>query len=266
MSNPAPSPLSPPELDVRKRREILAWAMYDSANSAFSTLLITIVAIYLQKVVFPEGETGAVVYAWGIGISALLTAILSPITVCLPTRGRRNASGWRPRQVGGAVLCVVMAIVPLDMPWVIAGVFTLACLCYELSLGYYNAFLPEIADEATMDKVSAWGFGLGYVGGGAGAADRAGRAARRQARWGCPTAPTSCGGLAIMGVWWGVFSLPAVLVLRDKAAPRQGPARSGSWFAAPARSFAARSRTCGSTARSAGSCWASCFTTTACKR
>lgn len=221
-----PSPASPAALDSRRRREVFAWAMYDWANSAFSTLLITIVAIYLQTIVFPEhngdgseNSTGAVVYAWGIGLSALLTAILSPITGAIADARATKRLWLAATALGGAALSVVMAVLPTNLPWVIAGVFTVACLLYELSLGYYNAFLPEIADQTTIDHVSAWGFGLGYVGGGVAllaamsvliCGDPAHRAEQLRI------------GLAIMGAWWGLFSLPAVFVLRDKVAPREG--------------------------------------------
>ena len=57
--------------------EIFAWAMYDWANSAYSTLSITILFGYLTTVVFlPDDTWGPTVWAWGISLSMLLAAVL----------------------------------------------------------------------------------------------------------------------------------------------------------------------------------------------
>ncbi len=53
-----------------------------------------------------------------------------------------------------------------DHPWLFVALFLVANLNYELVQTFYNAFLPEIADDRRMSEVSAWGFGTGYVGGG----------------------------------------------------------------------------------------------------
>ena len=49
--------------------------------------------------------------------------------------------------------------------WAIVLLFVVVCLCFELSLGFYNGFLPEIASRQTINRVSAWGYALGYLGG-----------------------------------------------------------------------------------------------------
>jgi UMF1 family MFS transporter len=99
--------------------------------------------------------------------------------------------------------------------------FAFTSFFFELSYGFYNAFLPEIADEQTMDSVSAWGFGAGYVGGGVALGlqllvfslgDKIGLADDTlKLRF----------GLFLMGAWWAIFTLPAIVVLRDKATPRK---------------------------------------------
>src|SRR5687768_8513735 len=82
------------------RREIFAWAMYDWANSAYSTLSITVLALYIKNVVVAPNSLvaaalseaaarfglliepknwGATVWAWGIALSMLCAAVLSPI-------------------------------------------------------------------------------------------------------------------------------------------------------------------------------------------
>ena len=59
-----------------------------------------------------------------------------------------------------------MFFLPVEMSWTFVGLFFTTTLAFELAWGLYCAFLPEIADEKTMNRVSAYGFAMGYVGGG----------------------------------------------------------------------------------------------------
>ncbi len=201
------------------RREILAWALYDWANSAYSTLSITILVAYIQKVVFPDERIGPTVWAWGISASMFGAAILSPILGALAD-AHASKRGWlAATAIPGACCAVLLALAPPSMPWLIAGLFVLTAFFFELSLGFYNGFLPELADEQTMNRVSAWGFGLGYLGGGL-ALIVAASLLTLGPKLGLATpADQLRGGLLVMGLWWGLFSIPTLLVLRDRAPP-----------------------------------------------
>ena len=151
------------------RREILAWAMYDWANSAYSTLSITLLVAYLQKIVFLKedyGATGAVAWAWGIALSMLTAAVLSPILGAIADAHLSKRRWLAATALGGAACAMGLALVPPSLPWAVVAMFFLTSLLFEQSLGFYNGFLPEIADERSMNRVSAWGYGLGYIGGG----------------------------------------------------------------------------------------------------
>ena len=121
-----------------------------------------------------------------------------------------------------------MALVePERYVWSVAFL-VVAIVCLELSLTVYNGFLPEIADAEEMNRVSALGMGWGYLGGGlallgaiwfrqlmlsSGRADEV-------------TIVRYC--LLGTGVWWLLFSIPAIWVLRDRGAggARQAPLAS----------------------------------------
>ncbi len=206
------------------RREIAAWAMYDWANSAYSALSITVVMIYLKLVVFPEADWGnlsGAVYPASLSISMLCAAILSPVLGAMAD-ARATKRWWLAgTALSGALCAIAMALVPPDNPWVVLLLFALTSFFFELSYGFYNAFLPELANEETMDSVSAWGFGAGYVGGGVALGlqllifalgDKVGLVDDTlKLRF----------GLFLMGAWWAIFTLPAIVVLRDKSTPRK---------------------------------------------
>ncbi len=206
-----PPPLSFPS----RRREVLAWAMYDWANSAYSTLLITVVLHYLQKVVLP-GKAGEVAYPLGIGAAMLVAAVLSPIVGAVA-----DANRSKRRWLCGTTLCGVaaagaMALAPVDQAWIVVAAFVLMGTCFELSLVPYNGFLTEISDERTINRISALGFALGYIGG----------SVPLVIAWAISHYGENLGlpgemerdrvGILLLGLWWGAFSLPALWILRDR--------------------------------------------------
>jgi UMF1 family MFS transporter len=206
------------------RREIIAWCGYDWANSGYTTLMITVFAVYMQRTVFsPEtsGSTGAVVWAWTVAISMLIGAILSPVLGALADARAAKRLGLAITALGGGSACMVMAILPPEASWVVTGFFLLANLCLELSLTFYNGFLPEIAEEEELNRVSAAGMGWGYLGGGLGLLLAMLLLNYGQAwGWGNGTQLLQiC--IFLTGVWWIVFTIPSVVILRDQPRVKQ---------------------------------------------
>lgn len=233
-------------------REVFAWATYDWANSAYSALSITILVAYIQHVVLPykwgpvarvwpviQGldlpgnldwwvrvwgtavsiKWGPVVWAWGISASMLAAAVLSPICGAMAdaNASKRKWLGWTA--LCGAAAAVLLALVPHTCAWLIVLLFVTTSLMFELSLGFYNGFLPEIADERSMNRVSAWGYALGYLGGGL-ALVLVLLLLKFGHRLGLPDTVTQLRlGILIMGLWWGLFTLPTLWILRDRGRP-----------------------------------------------
>jgi len=200
--------------------EVFAWAMYDWANSAYSTLSITIIFGYLTTVVFLEDDTwGPTVYAFSISLSMLTAALLSPMVGALADANCSKRKWLAFTALCGAAAAVAMVFVPPAMPWLIVAFFFLMSLMFELSLGFYNGFLPEIADEQSINRVSAWGYALGYLGG-ALALVLALLVTTFGTSIGLPTLPDQLrAGILIMGLWWGLFTLPTLWILRDRGRP-----------------------------------------------
>jgi len=199
-------------------REIVAWALCDWANSAYSTLLITILVSYLQGFVLP-GDAGILVYGWGLGVSMFLSAWLSPILGAMAD-ARANKRTWLLcTSFAGATCGALLGIVPKESPWLFVALFFCASLAFELSFSFYNGFLPEIADEASMNRISGYGYAAGYFGGGVALAVAIG-ILLIGSKYGLTTETGLRFGLVIMGLWWAVFTLPAAFILRDRALPR----------------------------------------------
>lgn len=214
---------TPPTATTSRRREEIAWAMYDWASSAWSTIQITIAVGYLTQVVFAKDagydeKTGGFIYAYAIGISMFLAAIASPVVGALADAHGNKRTWLIGATCLGAGSAMLMGLVPTNQAWLVATMFFFTNLGFELCWGIYNGFLPEIADDKTMNRVSAWGFAFGYVGGGLMLLIALLLYNNHEA-----LNLTAAGvlrlSLAVMGLWWLVFSLPAFLVLRDRRRP-----------------------------------------------
>jgi MFS transporter, UMF1 family len=147
-------------------RTIVAWTLYDFANSAFAAIILATVypAYYANLVV--GNATGRGDFLWGAAISTAMVigALTSPLL-----GGVADHAGARKRFfIGFTVVCVaataLMATVQPGMVlwgWVLAVV---GVVTYEAAIVYYNSYLPRIAPPDQLGRVSAAGFAVGYAG------------------------------------------------------------------------------------------------------
>jgi UMF1 family MFS transporter len=193
--------------------------MYDWANSAYTTLLITVLIAYIQRVVFPTntwGHVGMVVWAWGISLSMLLGALVSPAVGAIADARQSKRLLLGITALSGSLASILLGVIPPRMYVLVVALFVFANLMLELSLGINDGFLPEIVDEQDVNSASAWGYGLGYLGGGI-ALILAILLMRFGEVIGLFTMTSRLqASLVLMGVWWGLFTLPALFVLRDR--------------------------------------------------
>jgi UMF1 family MFS transporter len=148
---------------------IWAWAFYDWANSAFTTLVVTFIyATYFTKEMAPDEVTGTAWWSRAVAVSAVLIAVLSPVL-----GAAADQAGARKRFLAVCtVLCVVATVLLGFVPPGIAGaglialtLFVIADVSFETGNVFYNAFLPAIATPERIGRVSGYGWGLGYAGG-----------------------------------------------------------------------------------------------------
>jgi UMF1 family MFS transporter len=150
------------------KRALAAWCLYDWANSAFPTVVITFVfAAYFTEVVAADRDSGTAMWANGQSLSAILIAVLSPCLGAVADRtGRR-----KPWILGFSVLCILATaslwFVRPDPAYAALAVILVALgnLGFELGITFYNALLPELVAKQWIGRLSGWAWGLGYAGG-----------------------------------------------------------------------------------------------------
>ena len=149
-----------------KPRELYAWAMYDFANSGYTTVVITTVfSAYFVGVVAQEYEWATLLLTLTLSVSYLL------LMLSLPAMGaradRQGSKKWM--LFFSTLLCVVTtACLAFSGPgYVVWAVVFLLLSNYGYGLGeaLIASFLPEIAKRGALGRVSGWGWGFGYLGG-----------------------------------------------------------------------------------------------------
>jgi UMF1 family MFS transporter len=151
------------------RPELRAWAMYDWANSAFMTVIVTAVfPIYYASVASQGlGRTQATYYyATATTISLAVIAVLSPILGAIADfRASKKRFLFIFLTLGVTTTGLLFFVRQGD--W-LAGLvlFAMANVGVNGSYVFYDALLPHIAGDDEMDRVSSAGYALGYLGGG----------------------------------------------------------------------------------------------------
>jgi MFS transporter, UMF1 family len=149
-----------------KKREVFGWAMYDFANSGYTTVVITAVfAAYFVGGIAQKAEWAT--FAW----TAALSVSYAIVMLTMPSLGAyADLHAAKKRLLVLTTIACVIATASLAFAG--PGSVTLAILLIILSNTFYaygesltGAFLPELAKPEAFGKVSGWGWSFGYFGG-----------------------------------------------------------------------------------------------------
>ena len=202
---------------------IFGWYMYDWANSAYvTTVSVGLLGAYMLNVVVPESGVrlfgidfgAASLFPFAVGVSAAITFLIAPVLGAIA-----DFSGSKKRFLLFFAYMGALATIPLYFSGTGDVVFTLflfviAQTAFVAANVFYDAFLPNIASEENMDRVSAKGYAYGYVGGGIQFAmslllvvgyEQVGITQERAVQIGMATA----------GIWWAGFTLFTVRYLKE---------------------------------------------------
>ncbi len=165
MATPNGAPLASPAVPPVRRREIVAWAMFDFANSSYTTVIVTVAfSVFFTRLVAAGPQADA---WWGRGIfvSNLIVVLLSPLIGAMADESGRKKlflfASYAACVAGTALLYFVT-------PGAIAlglALFVLSNIAFSFGENLTAAFLPELSTPSTVGRISGFGWGLGYFGG-----------------------------------------------------------------------------------------------------
>ncbi len=166
---------------MNDKRETFGWAMYDWANSAFSTTVGTVfLGPYVAGLARAAAERAGTENISVLGIpvapdsflpycisfSVGLQVLFLPILGAIADYSHLRKAMMRLFATLGAIGTISMFFISGDLWWLGGLLFILSNLSFGAAMVFYNAYLPDIASEDQRDRVSSYGWALGYLGGG----------------------------------------------------------------------------------------------------
>jgi len=151
---------------ILNKKHITSWVLFDFANSSYSAVIASVIfpVYYVNTIVGNEVGLGDLWWGRAISVSMAIVALSSPFL-----GGIADYGGLRKRFLFLYTAISVGAIASLSIlqkGMVFEGfaLIALANLGMEGGLVFYNSFLPRIVPQEYQGRVSAWGFGTGYLG------------------------------------------------------------------------------------------------------
>jgi MFS transporter, UMF1 family len=147
-------------------REMWAWAMYDFANSGYTTVVITAVFnAYFVGIVAAGESWGTFAWTLALAVSYAIVVVSAPVIGAYADARAVKKKLLAITTTGCVLGTALLSLVgPGDLALAVALV-VLSNVFFGTGENIAAAFLPEIARGEAMGRVSAWGWSLGYIGG-----------------------------------------------------------------------------------------------------
>jgi len=215
---------------TQRRRAQWSWALYDWGNSAFAT---TVMAGFFPVFFKSYWTTGMSVTESTVrlgtanALASLLVVLLAPVLGVVADRSGRKKGLLLLLATLGVLMSAGLFLVAEGYWLIAAGFYVLGVLGFAGGNVTYDAMLLDVADRAALERVSALGYALGYLGGGLlftlnvlmvlypasfGLSDKA-----EAVRF----------AFLMVALWWAVFTLPVMLFVKETPHPQRRAVSGG---------------------------------------
>lgn len=210
--------------DGVRRREVVGWALYDFANSGYTTVVLTAVFnAYFVSAVARNADWATLAWTATLAVSNLIVMLTMPL---IGAFGDQRGAKKRLLALctGGCVLgtAALAWVQPGDIAWAMLAIIV-SNACYSYGESLVAAFLPELARREAMGRVSGWGWSVGYLGGMLSLGLGLGYVLWAQARGDAASSFVPVTMLITAGVY-GLAALPTFLWLRERSSPNTAQA------------------------------------------
>ncbi len=201
------------------RRVRMSWALYDWGNSAFATTVMAGFFPVFFKEYWASGLSATDSTFWlGVGNSAASTlmVLFAPLIGALADQGNRKKHYLLLFAFLGALMTSSLFLVASGM-WPIALLlYALGIIGFSGSIVPYDALLVDVAEEDELDRVSALGYAMGYLGGGLLFALNVFMVLKPQVFGLIDTGQAVRVSFLMVGIWWALFSIPVMLFVHER--------------------------------------------------
>jgi UMF1 family MFS transporter len=201
------------------RKSVYGWAMYDWANSAYSTTVMAGFFPIFFKQFWASGLSVNESTFWlGVAnaVAGLLVAVMAPVLGAIADQGSLKKRMLLAFTILGILMTAALFLVTHGA-WLMAMMlYIFGAIGFAGSNIFYDALIVDVAEEKRLDRVSSLGYAVGYIGGGLmfaacvvmtmnpewfGLADRS-EAVRLS--------------FLFVALWWGVFTVPLILTVHER--------------------------------------------------
>ncbi len=149
---------------VQDRRAVISWCLFDFGNSSFTTVIITSVFnVHFVEKIATEGGTS--LWSMGLVISNLLVILTAPLVGAIADYSGRKMLFLKASFVACIVATAALSFLGAGDVWPALVLLIVANTAFASGENLVAAFLPDLVSARDIPKVSAWGWGVGYVGG-----------------------------------------------------------------------------------------------------
>ncbi len=161
----------PQATPVAERRELIAWALYDFANSGYTTVIMTtIYSAYFVGVIAASTQDispGMPTLLWSIaiGLANFVVMIAGPVIGALADHRASKKTFLLISSVGCVVATALLAFVDPGDVWLSMLLVIISAIMFAQGENLIAAFLPELVSKEKMGRMSGYGWSVGYFGG-----------------------------------------------------------------------------------------------------
>lgn len=200
------------------KKTVWSWAFYDWANSVYATTVMAgFFPIFFKE--FCNAGVASEVSTFRLGlansIASLIILFLAPIMGAIADQTSAKKKFLAMFAFMGATFSCALYFIAQGQ-WLIAMLlYTTATIGFSGANIFYDALLPLIAPESKLDRVSALGYGMGYLGGGVVLAINTFMVLQPETFGFADAGVAVKVSFVMAGIWWALFTLPLVFVLKE---------------------------------------------------
>jgi UMF1 family MFS transporter len=207
-------------------KKTISWAFYDWANSAYTTIVITsFFPVLFGNYWFADSGSENTTTPLGIAnaIASLTVVLLAPVLGAIADRGNLKKRFLITFLLVGVIFVSSLSFISAGHWQLALSIYILSFIGFAGANVFYDAMLVDITESDKFDIVSAFGYSLGYLGGGLALLGCIAFASPQNFGLG-EQPPVDKIKLIFLftGIWWLIFSLPLILnVKKSQVSPKQ---------------------------------------------
>jgi UMF1 family MFS transporter len=149
-----------------RKREVFGWAMYDFANSGYTTVVLTAVFnAYFIGVIASNASWATLAWTSALALSSAVVMLTMPSLGALADLRAMKKRMLAISTVGCVLATALLALAGPGDVWLAMAAIVVSNVFYSYGESLTAAFLPELARREALGRVSGWGWSFGYFGG-----------------------------------------------------------------------------------------------------